>query len=451
MPYRTTEEGCNQLVVKEKSASLTDMNSKIDDIRSDEVQEILARIPSWTVRWGITLIFGLIVMLLLFSWFVKYPDIIAAPMVLSTENPPVRLISKVSGRIVSLEGANGDVVTRGEKLGLVESPISLEEVNYLKNYIQEVNALLLDSSHILPQTRSKYAFGELQLVFNQLSKSCFEYKKMQLDSYVREKMVSLEDKINQYERVRMITKRQLGIAKLELKNVKYVLDENTILYKNGTISKMELFAEESKYHQKQMEVENLNKSIAEMDINLSNLGQELNDLRYSYSNGVSVLKNDIRLYINSIQSGLENWKLNYEITAPIDGRLVYLSNWKKNQHISSATPIFAVIPENEDFVANLKIASNGYGKIKVGQKVRISLNGFPSNEFGYLEGEVFHLNEMSHKGEYLVEVKLLNGMKSSYNINLEFTPEMEGMADVITDDLRVLERLFIQFNKLTKR
>lgn len=51
----------------------------------------------------------------------------------------------------------------------------------------------------------------------------------------------------------------------------------------------------------------------------------------------------------------------------------------------------------------------------------------------------------------MAQVTLPNGMESSYHIPLEFTPEMDGVADVITDDLRVLERLFIQFNKLTER
>lgn len=439
------------VVVREASVPKVEQSSKIDEIRSDEVQEILTRIPSWTVRWGITLIFALIVMLLAFSWFVKYPDIITSSMVLSTENPPVRLVSKVSGKLIRLHQVNGAKVSKGENLGLVESPISHDEIQYLKNYIYEVGLLLMDSMRVLPESDPSYAFGDIQESLNRLSKSCFEYKKLQQNTNELERMGTLVKKIEAYERVQIITKRQRSITKSELKNVKYVYDENLILYKTGTISKMELFSEESKYRQKQMEVENFNKSIAEMDINLSNLRQDLNDLKHNYSDRIKVVKKEITLYVSSIRRDLEDWRLNYEITSPINGRLVYLSNWKRNEYITAATPLFAVIPENEEFVANLKIPSNGFGKIKVGQKVRLSLNGFPPAEFGYLEGVVSHLNEMSTEGEYLVQVTLPQGMQSSYHIDLEFTPEMDGLADVITDDLRVLERLFIQFNKLTER
>ena len=449
--HTTEETAPNLVVVKKEPTPKVEKSSKIDEIRSDEVQEILTKIPSWTVRWGITLIFALIVMLLAFSWFVKYPDIITSPMVLSTENPPVRLVSKVAGKIIGLKENNGVLVIAGERLGVVESPISNEELAFLKGYLQDAQLLLEDSAYAINAANADFAFGDLQLPFNQLSKACFEYQKLQQNTNELRKMETLSSKIKSYQKVQVITKRQRNIAKSELKNVKYVYDENLILYEAGTISKMELFREESSYRQKQMEVENLNKSIAEMDINLNNLRQELDDLEFNYSDRITGLKNEIKLNLNAIQSGIENWELNYEITSPVNGRLVYLSNWKNNQYVTAATPVFAVIPENEEYVANLKIPSNGYGKIKLGQKVRLSLNGFPPAEFGYLEGTVSHLNEISTKGEYMAQVTLPNGMKSSYHIPLEFAPEMDGVADVITDDLRVLERLFIQFNKLTER
>ena len=140
----------------------------------------------------------------------------------------------------------------------------------------------------------------------------------------------------------------------------------------------------------------------------------------------------------------------YRLTAPIAGKLIYLSDWKNNQFITTNTPLFAVIPNNEDYVVNVQVPSGGYGKVKIGQQVRIRLNGFPAAEYGYLSGEIKSLGKISTEGVYLAKVNLLNGLKTSYNINIEFTPEMEGSAEVITDDLRVLERLFIQFNKLAE-
>jgi len=67
------------------------------EIRSDEVQEILSHIPHWMIRWGITLMFGLILLLLFISWFIKYPDVIEGRITITTEQPLIRLINETDG------------------------------------------------------------------------------------------------------------------------------------------------------------------------------------------------------------------------------------------------------------------------------------------------------------------------------------------------------------------
>jgi len=439
------------VVVSDMSTPKKEKVNRIDEIRSDEVQEILSRVPSWTIRWGITLIFLLIVMLLSLSWFVKYPDIISGIMVLTTENPPIRLVSKTSGRLTQLSIQEGENVSVAQLIGTVESAISKEEINWLSNYVEEVKELMQDSMFTMSLAKPEYAFGDLQMNFNNLNKACFAYQKAQSNNYEKERIEALTVKIKNYTKLQTITKRQIRITKSELKNVKFVYDENLKLFNKGTISKMELYREESKYRQKQMELENLHKSLAEQQINVGNLEQELRDLQFNYTDKISLLKKEIKLYLNSVQSGLENWELTYQLTSPISGKLIYLSNWKINQYIETNTPVFAIIPNNEDYVVNVQIPSGGYGKVKTGQQVRIRLNGFPAAEYGYLTGEIKSLGEISTKGVYLAKVSLPQGLLTSYNIKIEFTPEMEGSAEIITDDLRVLERLFIQFNNLAER
>jgi len=439
------------VVVTNTKVSETEKSNRMDEIRSDEVQEILSHVPTWTIRWGITLIFFLIVMLLSLSWFVKYPDIISGSMILTTENAPIRLVSKTAGNITQISVHEGAMISAGDVISVVENSVSKEEILWLQNFSQEIEQLLIDSSFILSVLNSDFAFGELQSGYNNLSKACFDYQKLQLSTFEQVRMDALSAKIKNYTKLKAITKRQIRITKSELKNVKYVYDENLKLFNKGTISKMELYREESKYRQKQMELENLNKSIAEQQINMGNLEQELRGLQFNYSDKITTLKKEIKLYLNSVQSGLENWELTYRLTSPISGKLIYLSDWKNNQFITTNTPLFAIIPNNQDYVVNVQIPTSGYGKVKIGQQVRIRLNGFPAVEYGYLTGDIKSLGEISTNGIYLAKVNLPNGLLTSYNIEIEFTPEMEGSAEIITDDLRVLERLFIQFNKLAER
>jgi hypothetical protein len=49
---------------------------------------------------------------------------------------------------------------------------------------------------------------------------------------------------------------------------------------------------------------------------------------------------------------------------------------------------------------------------------------------------------------YREMVKLLKGLKSTYKHNFIFKTEMVGSAEIVTADLRLIERVFYGFRKL---
>ena len=93
----------------------------------------------------------------------------------------------------------------------------------------------------------------------------------------------------------------------------------------------------------------------------------------------------------------------------------------------------------------------GSGKVKKGQTVNIKLEGFPYQEFGMLIGKVENISLTPRNNFYHVEVSLTNGLTTSYNKKLEFKNEMSGVAEIITEDLRVIERLFHQLRSVVSK
>jgi len=92
------------------------------------------------------------------------------------------------------------------------------------------------------------------------------------------------------------------------------------------------------------------------------------------------------------------------------------------------------------------------GKIKIGQTANIKLENFPDNEFGTLKGEVKHISLLPNKdGLYLIDVSLPEKLITSYNKEIPFKQEMRGMVEIITEDLRLIERFFYQFKNLADR
>lgn len=63
-------------------------NEGVDEInlRSEEVQEIMGRIPSWIERWGILAIAFMLVIILAGAAFFPYPDTLTGTFIYSPEN-----------------------------------------------------------------------------------------------------------------------------------------------------------------------------------------------------------------------------------------------------------------------------------------------------------------------------------------------------------------------------
>ena len=112
--------------------------------------------------------------------------------------------------------------------------------------------------------------------------------------------------------------------------------------------------------------------------------------------------------------------------------------------------VFTIIPsQNSSYIAKLKTPILNSGKLKVGQKVNISLENYPETEFGYLVGTLNKISTIpDSEGFYMLDVKLSNKLKTSYNKEIEFKQEMIGSAKIITEDLRLIERFFYQFKQV---
>jgi len=116
--------------------------SKIDLLpeRSEEVREILGRKPTWMIRWGTVLVLGILAVLGFLSWAVTYPEVIPARIVLTSENPPIDVYARTSGRIARLFVADSQEVQAGTLLALLENSARWEDVQRLRRILDTLRA-----------------------------------------------------------------------------------------------------------------------------------------------------------------------------------------------------------------------------------------------------------------------------------------------------------------------
>jgi len=93
---------------------------------------------------------------------------------------------------------------------------------------------------------------------------------------------------------------------------------------------------------------------------------------------------------------------------------------------------------------NAKLPIAGSGKVEIGQVVNIKLDGFPYQEYGMIKGTVKALGAVPREGNYDLLIDLPDGMTTTYKKDLRFQQNMEGLAEIITKDRTLLERIFEQ-------
>lgn len=101
-------------------------------------------------------------------------------------------------------------------------------------------------------------------------------------------------------------------------------------------------------------------------------------------------------------------------------------------------------------IGRINLPVKYFGKLAVGQKVNIKLEDFPSNEYGFIHGRIKNIASAPKNGNYLVEVEILQNMTTSFGIPLKLNQEMKGSAEIITENLRLIQRFINPVKSLLK-
>ena len=304
------------------------------ELRSEEVQEVMGQIPAWIVRWGITLLFVVVLALLVGSYFFIYPDVIETEMTLTSREPVVKVVARSSGKISGLYAFNGQEVKMDALLAVVENPAKTEDVLRLKKLLA----------------------------------------------------------------------RYMG----EPERLSYYLLQDVWL---------------------------------------------LGDIQPAYMDLASkdVSARDYRASVGQLLAAIHTWEMSYCLIAPSDGRVQLLVQEAPNQYLSSGDVFARIVPkEGETWVGRALLPVQRSGKVKTRQRVIVRFTNFPDQEFGIVNGIVSTISLVPAEDNYMVEIAFPNGLTTNYGKCLPVSHEMKATAEIVTDDLRLIERFFQPLKKILK-
>ena len=218
------------------------------------------------------------------------------------------------------------------------------------------------------------------------------------------------------------------------------------------------------YDNKQLEYAQAERNYKNFEASISQIRESISSAQMTFKGTeISRVKEEMTLLktviqsFNQLKKAIKDWERLYVLKSNINGKVSFLNYWNTNQTVNQGDLVFTIIPtENSSFIAKLKTPAQNSGKIKAVQKVNIKLENYPDSEFGVLNGTVKNISLIPVVNEnqqsiYFVDVELPNKLITSYNKKIDFKQEMRGSAEIITEDLRLIERFFYQFKEIVKR
>jgi hypothetical protein len=413
-------------------------NLESTGLHSEEVVDILGKIPGKLTRWGAALITFIVLLMLACAAIIHYPDTIRSEIVITALNPPVRLKSNAGGYIESVFVADKDTLTAGCRIAYLHNAAHFNHVAELKNW---TDTILFSDSIVLPEYQH-WLLGDLQLPWNNLLSAINEHHNQKTTGYYSKKIQSLKIQLLQYQQYVSKLKKQTGSLNEEIQSFKKQYVRDSILRAGDVIADAVFETTRAQYFQKKSSLENSEAFISQTLIKISECEQNLLDLQLTMEqknrSGINLVKEQV----NNLKNALAAWELAYVIKAPVDGVVSFSPTLLPNNPVLPGEHLCTMVSDKKaGYIGRALLPVSGSGKVFAGNQVIIKPDNFPYMDYGIVYGNVKSISVMPQENQYTVEIILPDGLTTSYGKLLSPSGEIHGKAEIITQHYSLLDRL----------
>lgn len=415
---------------------------------TEEMQDIITAPPSWLLTWGITLFFIVLLLILGMAALIRYPDIVKTQLKINSANSPKPVVAKRSGKLIEILVHEDQVVTDSQALAYLESTANhtqvLDLLKDLEKLQKQFYGINYNGSELF-NTPGDLKLGEVQGAYQSFFQSYLNYKASVSEGFYQRKKIYLHKELEDIrkQKVQIVTQKQIQEREYELAEQEYSSYKK--LAEKRVIAPMELKREESKLLIKKYPLQQTESNFITNSTAYSVKEKEIMEL----DNQIQEERSKFIQALNSMVSELENWKINYILSAPQSGKIAFAGIIQQNQFVNTGQEIFYINPGNTDFFAEMNIPQYNMGKVKVGQEVLIKLKSFPYEEYGMVRGRIAYLADVPYRDSVFVsKVDLNKGAFSQLKKPLTLKNGMTADAEIITEDATLLNRLFRSVNKM---
>lgn len=402
------------------------------EIYSESVRDFLERIPTWLIRWGILVVFLIVLALLSLSYIIHYPEMVIAPLKLTSIDAPKAIIARTDGKLLKLLVVDNQKVTKGKILGYIESTADYQTV------------LEAEKSG-----KSSGNLGELQPAYQTFDQAQTQYFAFKQQGFYDKRKTLLQKDLTDLQRLATNLEEQKIIQQEDFKISENEYQVQKQLAEQKVIAPLELKREESKFISKKLPLKNIESSLIINSTAQTAKTNELMDLEKT----ISEQENLYQQAKNTFKSTVDTWKQRYVLTASADGILSFSSLIQEKMQVAVNQELFNISSDNEQLLGTIQIPQENFGKVKEGQIVLIKFNSYPFQEFGAVKGQISMISLIPNPQQetYMAKIIFPNGLKTNYNKQINYRNGMKATAEIITEDMRLIERLLYNFRKAVSR
>ena len=418
----------------------------MEELRSEEVQEILSTPPSWMVQWGTALVFIILAALVALGWWFKYPEKVVASLTITTQQPPIPVYAPKSGYIERLVVADGDSVGENAILAVMSNTANLEDVIRLEEALGKLQGF--DEKALMAfKPDPNLRLGELQDDYQTFIQFFQEFSFRASSTFDRKAISRLRDQLNELDKAiaALNSELQTAIQARDLAQTQF--KEKQLTYTGKTQEELsDLRDANSLLLEKEKEINRIKASIADKKKEQAGINIQKLTLKEGSSNEASSSRLQILFQtLNTLQTKVDQWKQRNLLLAPASGIVTYYQVvLTERAPVKDGASVMAILPVqvgDMKLIGQMQLPVAKSGKVQSGQRVLIKLEGFPFQEFGIVDGIVENKALLPENGEYSVQVSLPKGLKTSFGKELPFRQQMLANGEIIIQDKRLLERL----------
>lgn len=427
----------------------TVLNNTFSD-HSDEIEEIISKKPSFLVRWGTVFFFFLLLAIGLICWFIPYPDIVTTKAKLTSVNAPKAIICKTDGKLVRLKVNDGDFIQAGAVIGFIESTSDHQNVLALSKSIDTLSVQFSENNTSISSKFSVATYqnlGELQQAYQTFSHALIDFKNYLHGGFYEKKKRMLGSDLSDIKRLNHHLAEQKVSQQQDVALAEKTFEMNEILKKEKIISELEYRNEKSKLLMKQLAIPQINEALIANETQQNEKRKEIMELENTVAQQAAVFQQAL----HTCKSAIDEWKKKYLLVAPVSGKISFIGFLQENQQLQVNQKICFINPGNSGYFAEIFIPQENFGKVKEGQKVFLKFASYPSQEFGSVTGRLDFISAIPTDSGYLAKIILPNGLTTNYDKAVQYREGLIAKAEIITKNMRLIERLYFNFRKDVQR